>query len=198
MIHVIITSANIAEAYEKRKQQYINSIEKCLKYSSLFDSYNVLECVSPFEDYLSAYNTHYSSATNKFINKGEDELNHILAFLDQSQLPDDACIIKLSGRYILEDSYFFDKVAEFSENFDSIFKCDADVYAGNGYHTFLHYIKKSTFAGLYNHMDFTKWENNNFEWQVKNYFLPLDRHIEIDRLGVLAYQGTHSENIFRC
>ena len=142
MIHVIITAANIPEAYEKRKRQYIDSIETCLKYASLFDSYTVLECVSAHEDYLSPYNTYYSTKSNKRINKGADELTHLLAYLEQSQLPDDTCIIKLSGRYMIEDSYFFDKVAELHENFDSIFKSDNDAYVGNGYHTFLYYMKK--------------------------------------------------------
>jgi len=198
MIHVIITAANIATAYDKRKQQYIDSIESCLKYSSLFDSYTVLECVSPHEDYLDNYNTYYSKKENLTINKGAAELTHMLGYLEQSHLPDDACIIKLSGRYIIEDSYFFDKVIELNETFDSIFKSDNDAYVGNGYHTFLYYMKKKLFADLYHSVDFSAFDEAHFEWQVKNHIMPMERHLEIDRLGVLANQGTYSEKVYRC
>ncbi len=198
MIHVIITSANIREAYEKRKRQYIESIETCLKYAHLFDSYAILECVSPHEEYLSAYNTYYSKESNLLINKGHDELRHMLGYLNQSQLPEDACIVKLSGRYMIEDSYFFDRVIELSDTFDSIFKNDADAYLGNGYHTFLYYMKKKLFADLYSSIDPSECNKMHFEWQVKHHIMTQERHIEIDRLGVLANQGTYSEKIYRC
>ena len=136
MIHLIITTANIAESYNKRKEQYIESIEACLKYRAFYDGYTVLECASAHEDYLDNYNTFYSKQGNNFANKGLNEMTHLRAFLQQSALPDDAAIIKLTGRYIVEDDYFFKQAAELNGQVDSMFKSDSDVYVGNGYHTF--------------------------------------------------------------
>lgn len=198
MIHVIITTANIAEAYESRKEQYIESIEACLQYRQYFDSYTVLECVSAKEPYLDAYPVYYSELGNPFPNKGLNEMNHLKGFLEQATLPHDAAIIKLSGKYIIEDSYFFEKVAELQDEFDSLFKNDNDVYVGNGYHTFFYYIKKRLFIDTINSLDFSDSNMTPIEWDVKNYLMVNERHAEIDRLGLMARQGTNSEKIFRC
>lgn len=198
MIHVIITTANIAESYKARKDQYVESIEACLKYSQYFDSYNVLECVSAHEPYLDRYNTAYSSLDNAYPNKGLNEMNHLRHYLQQSDLQDTDAIIKLSGRYIVEDSYFFEKVAEYRHEIDSLFKNDNDVYVGNGYHTFLYYMKKGLFINTINSLNFSTDNMTPIEWDVKNYLMTGDRHAEIDRLGVMARQGAHDGKIFRC
>src|ERR1700761_7721303 len=118
MIHLIITSANIPEAYTHRRNQYINSIETCLKYSDLFDSYTILECVSSDEEYLNQYNVYYSKENNAYLNKGLNEMNHLRSYLEnQSSLNDTDAIIKLLGRYIIKDSYFFEKVLELHYNY---------------------------------------------------------------------------------
>ena len=198
MIHLVITTANIPEAYQKRKEQYIESIEACLKYAQFFDSYTVLECVSPHEDYLDAYNTYYSKAGNPYANKGLNEMNHLRSFLQQSTLTDDDSVIKISGRYIIEDSYFFEKVIALQDEFDSMFKNDNDVYVGNGYHTFFYYMKKKLFIDVANNLEYSNDNGRPIEWDVKEYLMVTSRHIEIDRLGVIAHQGENSEKIFRC
>jgi hypothetical protein len=197
MIHLVITAANINEAYEKRKQQYIESIEACLNYRHLFDSYTVLECASEHETYLDAYNTFYSKQKNSFLNKGLNEMTHLQAYLQQTSLADDTAIIKLTGRYIVEDGYFFEKVAELHQKFDSIFKNDNDVFEGNGYHTFFYYMNKKLFLDVANDLNYSDDNNTPIEWDIKDYLLGNSKHIETDRLGVLAQQGTNSEKIFR-
>ena len=142
MLHLIITTANIEHSYKQRKQQYIQSIEACLKYSHLFDSCTVLECVSENEEYLNCYNTVYSKERNLFNNKGLNEMNHLRSFLIESPFGDNQSIIKLLGKYVINDDYFFNKVLELQTKFDSILKNDKDVYEGNGYHTFFYYMKK--------------------------------------------------------
>ncbi|WP_295712890.1 hypothetical protein [Mucilaginibacter sp.] len=196
MSHVIITTANIPEQYERRKQQYIDSIETCLKYSHLFNSYTVLECVSEKEEYLDQYNTVYSTEGNLYPNKGLNELNHLRVFLEGSTLKDSEPIIKLSGKYIIDDSYFFEKVIELQHKFDSIFKNDDDVFEGNGYHTFFYCLKKRLFLDTINSIDFSLVNDTPIEWDIKNYLMVMDKHIEIDRLGITAYQGANSERIF--
>ncbi|RWY55789.1 hypothetical protein [Mucilaginibacter gilvus] len=198
MIHVIITTANIAEAYDSRKAQYIESIEACLQYQQYFDSYTVLECVSANEQYLDAYNTHYSTLGNPFPNKGLNEMSHLKGYLENAVLPNDAAIIKLSGKYVIEDYYFFEKVAKLKDEFDSLFKNDNDVYVGNGYHTFFYYMKKGLFLDTINSLEFSVGNIRPIEWDVKSYLMVNERHAEIDRLGLIARQGTNSEKIFRC
>ena len=198
MVHVIITTANIPDAYEYRKEQYIQSIESCLKFSHLFDSYTILECVSANEGYLDRYNTVYSKEGNPYNDKGLNEMNHLRAHLKQSPYPDDLSIIKLSGRYIVEDAYFFERVLELQDQFDSVFKNDNDVYEGNGYHTFFYYMKKRLFIDVANSIEYSNDHNRPIEWDVKDYLMVSEKHIEIDRLGIMAYQGTNSEKIFRC
>ena len=198
MTHLIITTANIPESYTSRKTQYLESINACLAYSHLFDTYTILECVSSGEEYLQQYNTFYSSAGNPYLNKGLNELNHIRAYLQQSALPDDTSIIKLSGRYIMENGSFFEQVLHLQEKFESIFKNDSDIYEGNGYHTFLYYIKKRLFLDTINCFDFSLANMRPIEWDMKNLLMIRDKHIETDKLGVLARQGTNSERIFHC
>jgi hypothetical protein len=198
MAHVIITSANIPQGYENRKMQYIESIEACLKYSHLFNTYCILECVSAHEGYLGQYNTYYSKEGNIYTNKGLNEMNHLRAYLKQSSLPDDEPIIKLSGKYMIEEPYFFEKVMELEKEFDSMFKNDNDVYVGNGYHTFFYYMKKKLFIDVADSLEYSDDNGRPIEWDVKEYLMVNSRHIEIDRLGVMARQGPNSEKIFHC
>lgn len=198
MLHLIITTANIKHSYKQRKHQYIQSIETCLKYAHLFDSYTVLECVSENEEYLNCYNTVYSNQDNLYNNKGLNEMNHLRAFLKEPAFGDNQSIIKLSGKYVITDDYFFNKVLELQAQFDSILKNDKDVYEGNGYHTFFYYMKKKVLLEAINNLEFSLNNNRPIEWDIKDYLLMRDRHIEIDRLGLLARQGTSSEKVFYC
>jgi hypothetical protein len=198
MIHLVITTANIPESYESRKMQYIESIEACLKHANQFDTYTVLECVSHKEGYLDQYNTFYSTQGNLYTNKGLNEMNHLRAFITQSSFAANDSIIKLSGKYLIEDSYFFEKVMELHHEYDSIFKNDNDVYEGNGYHTFFYYMKTNLFIDAINSLEFSLNNHTPIEWDIKGFLMANDRHIEIDRLGLIARQGTNSEKVFRC
>lgn len=198
MLHLIITTANIPNSYESRREQYIQSIEACLKYAHLFQSYTVLECVSDNEEYLNQYNTIYSKEGNLYGNKGLNEMKHLRSFLKQTPFADDQPIIKLSGKYMVEDDYFFKSVLALQHEYDSIFKNDSDVFEGNGYHTFFYYMKKRLFINTIDSLEFSANNDRPIEWDVKDYLLVNEKHIEIDRLGLLARQGTYSEKVFRC
>ncbi|MBD1364782.1 hypothetical protein IDJ77_13255 [Mucilaginibacter sp. ZT4R22] len=198
MVHLIITTANITEAFGVRKQQYVESIEAALKYAAFFDTYTILECFSEKEAYLDKYNTFYSREGNPYRDKGLNEMNHLRAFLEQSPLADDDSIIKLSGKYVIEEPYFFETLHQLHHEYDSMFKNDNDVYVGNGYHTFFYYMKKKLFLDAIGNIDFSVENNRPIEWDMKSFLMVKDRHIEIDRLGLLARQGTNSEKIFRC
>lgn len=197
MIHLLITAANIPDYYEKRREQYIASIESCLKFSHLFDSYTVVECVAGNVDYLNKYNVYYSRLGNPFSNKGLNEMRHLKSFLEGSSFAASDAVIKLTGRYVVEDDYFFRTVRELQHEYDSIFKNDNDYYVGNGYHTFFYYMKKGLFLEAIDSLEFSEANRRPIEWDVKDFILLTDRHSVIDKLGVMAYQGTASENTFR-
>ena len=196
MIHLIITTANIKENYNSRKELYISSIEQTMKYKYLFDTCTILECASSKEDYLLPYNVSYSKVPNLYPEKGLNEMQHLKAFLEHSPFGSTDNIIKLTGKYLLEDSTFFNKVKLLSEDYDSIFKDDSDIYQGLGYHTFLYCMKKYRFLDTINSLNFSKENNDPIEWGVKAFLQDKNRHYLLNRLGVKAYQGANSEKIF--
>lgn len=197
MIHLIITTANIPDNYNSRKGLYIKSIESALRYDYLFDSYTILECASSKVDYLEGFNLHYSKVQNTYPEKGLNEMQHLKTFIEQSNLKDGDAIIKLTGRYLLEDNSFFNKVKLLINDYDSIFKDDSDVYVGRGYHTFLYCMKKNRFLDTINSLRFSSDNMDPIEWGVKDFLKERNRNYEIARLGVVAYQGTAGEKVFR-
>lgn len=197
-IHLIITAANIGTHYQDRKEQYLQSIERTLQFDYLFDSYTILECVSSSEEYLKGYNVHYSKMKNLYPEKGLNEMQHLKAFIEQSSIKDDDHIIKFTGRYMLEDSSFFNKIKLLASDYDSVFKDDSDIYEGRGYHTFLYCAKKTRFLEIINSLNYSSHNRDPIEWGVKDFLKEKNRHYLIARLGVKAFQGAHSEMIFTC
>lgn len=198
MIHLIITTANIKEHYLDRKEQYLRSIEGALKFDYLYDNYTVLECISKQEDYLSAYNVHYSQVKNQYKEKGLNEMQHLKAFIEGAAFKDDDVIIKFTGRYLFEDNSFLNKVKLLMDDYDSIFKDDGDIYKGLGYHTFLYAMKKYRFLETIDSLNFSNTNMDPIEWGVKDFLKNKDRNYILSRLGVKAYQGADSSKIFSC
>lgn len=199
MIHLIITAANIKENYSERKLQYIESIEQALQYKHYFDNYSILECNSKFEEYLENYNLHYSGIDNVYPEKGLNELQHLKTHILQMGLKQEDFVVKLTGRYLLEEGLFLDKVQTLISKgeTDSIFKLDNDVYEGKGYHTFLYAINVGTFLQMFDSFSFKPENRTPIEWGVKDFLHGRTSNHLVDRLGLLARQGTFSENIFR-
>lgn len=84
--------------------------------------------------------------------------------------------------------YLLNKVLEMQTRYGSILKNDNDVYEGNDYHTFFYYMKKKVPMDSINSLEFSLNNNSPIEWDIKDFLLTRDRHIEIDRLGLLARQ----------
>ena len=80
---------------------------------------------------------------------------------------------------------------------NSIFKNDNDIFDGYGYHTFFYYMKKSLFLNAIEYLEFSDVNERPIEWDLKEFLLTNEKHIEIDKLGIIAYQGTNSEKIFK-
>jgi len=77
---------------------------------------------------------------------------------------------KLSGKYLIEDDYFFKSVLKLQNEYDSIFKNDNDVFEGNGYHTFFITWKKGCLLILLIALIFSKQQQAHWV-DVKNYLL---------------------------
>jgi len=198
MIHLIITTANIQDNFEVRREQYIKSIDRANEFSYLFDSCTILECFSEHEQYLNDYNTYYSKIPNTYPEKGLNEMAHLKGFLQQSHFSADDMIVKLTGRYLLEDNSFFIKLGLLQENYDAIFKDDSDIYEGRGFHTFLYSVRLNTFLDTINSLNFSTDNLDPIEWGVKSFLKDYKGLYLLNRLGVKAFQGTFSDKIFSC
>ena len=194
MKHLIITTAIIPEelclqtigySYEQRMYDYKNSFDSTLLLKDKFDSITIIETVSKEKvDFLeeSGISVYYSKFDNHFTNKGINEMFHIQDFLQKSNIDDNDLIIKLSGRYLIENASIL------SINNDIIAKYDGDIYPGDrGVHTFFFGFKKKLFAEFINNLDIFNYDVC-IEWLVKDFMLNkgieiLDRHYN---LGVIT------------
>jgi len=203
-IHLIVTIAIFPEnetqdkfgySYQRRIEDYRKSLESVMKFSGFFNTLNIIECVSKkrieFLHNYDHFNIHYSNQPNFFENKGLNEICHIKDFLDNSNyINGDDVIIKLTGRYIIENPNIF----EYIKNQDIVAKLDGDIYPGDqGCHTFYFAITKKLFYDYYNTycLDFNDrdyYRSYCVEWQLKEFMLkqniqPLNYDI---KLGVIT------------
>lgn len=156
MKHLIITSAIIPEklcqqklgySYEQRISDYKQSFDSALALKDNFDSITIIETYSKTKvDILedSGINVYYSNFDNSFDNKGLNEMFHIKDFLQHAKMSDDDTIIKITGRYLLDN----DNILNIDS--DIIAKFDGDIYNPNnrGVHTFFFGFKKIFLANL--------------------------------------------------
>ena len=195
-MHLIITSANIDEHFEHRRSQYIESINTAVKYAYSCLSITVLECFASKVPYLEDFNVVYSPVANVFPEKGLNELQHLKSFLLRSPISNDEFIVKLTGRYLLEDSTFFHKVLILKDQYNCIIKNDKDIYEGRGCHTFLFAAKKGLLLDAIESFDFSSSSVDPIEWGIKAFLEKRQDVYYMERLGVRAFQGTSGANIF--
>lgn len=181
MKHLIITTAvipkelcslNLGYSYEKRMSDYKDSFEYVLKLKDKFNTITILETVSKEKvDELenSGINVYYSNIDNSFKNKGINEILHIQDFLKNSNINDDDIVIKLSGRYLIENDNIL------SINSDFIAKYDGDIYPGDrGVHTFFFGFKKKLFfqfVSMLNISSINTYEKICIEWLIKDFMI---------------------------
>jgi len=198
MKHLIITTAIVPEeicfqklgySYEQRSADYIKSFEHGLLFKDNFNSITIIEMISNEKiDILenSGINVYYSKFDNLFVNKGINEIFHIIDFFKNSNIKDDDLIIKITGRYLMMN----DNILKIDSDF--IAKYDGDIYSplNRGIHTFFFAFKKKLFIEFFNSLDFV---NNNYdniciEWLLKDFMIQknipiLDKNY---KLGVIT------------
>ena len=140
-IHLLITTANLPENicnqiygsgynYKQRIDDYKKSFELVDIFRENFDTITILETVSKEKvDYLHEYGfiTYYSGVNNFFSNKGLNEIDHIYNYLMDNNyaINDNDIIIKLSGRYFIENMNILSYI---NKNYELIVKDDSDIY----------------------------------------------------------------------
>lgn len=105
---ILFTSALKKEFFEKRKEEYVNSYKQIQKICQ--HKIQILECIDygetkTFLDDLSN-EVLYTKKNYRFRNKGVNEILNIKFFLDQVNLDNEEKILKITGRYYLNSSYF--------------------------------------------------------------------------------------------
>ena len=224
-IHLLITTANLPENicneiygsgynYDQRMEDYKKSFELVNVFKEHFSTITILETVSKEKvDFLHEYGfiVYYSSVSNYFNNKGLNEIDHINNYLIDNNycIDDNDIIIKLSGRYFIENMNILDYI---NKNYNLIVKDDSDIYkSGLGVHSFYYAISKKLFFDFYIFvdLDFDKKDYKKdvcIEWELKNFAKTLlDSNVcciipPSDRIGVITntyYKDINSRIIER-
>lgn len=193
--YLIVTSAHKEEGLEKRKNEYLDSINKIILYKDFFDKIFILECLSKEDlSYLKLddkIEIHYSEYENFYKNYGLNELLHINHFLQKNEfIKNDDNIVKITGRYILVDGNF---LKQLPTNYDIIAKNDGDIWGNNsrGVHTFYLIFKKKFFKELIDSVNLIKdasfMETYCVEWLVKEYMLKNNNsHFYEGKMGIIT------------
>lgn len=170
--------SQLGYSYEQRISDYKKSFDYALKFRDSFDSITIIETVSKIkvqELEENGIDVYYSNFDNSFKNKGLNEMFHIQDFIKNSTISNEDLIIKITGRYLIEN------VDILNINLDFVAKYDGDIYPGNkGVHTFFFGFKKVIFNEFIEYLnigDQNTYDEVCVEWLLK-YFL-LEKNITI-------------------
>ena len=121
MKFIITTSLIEGEKYEKRKEQYINGIEKAIDLTNNIANLKMIIIEnngkrSTFLDNFKQENIDIFYTNNNLLNiknKGVKELKDILDCINFYDIKDDELIIKMTGRYVLNSNSNFINVLKY-------------------------------------------------------------------------------------
>jgi hypothetical protein len=195
-IRVVCASALIPQNYEKRKEEYINSLTLLKNYNYVPYVFEACHPASPsFFDELTPH-VFYSNVNNPHLrNKGVNEATSLMEGFKHYQFDDNDMIVKLTGRYHLLSRDFI-KLVEDHPEVDVFVKCDPNyptpcgrVVTG-GFAMRYHLFKK-----MLDGLDLIKMENEmiDIEVEVANFAQKMLRQgstvMYVDRLGIVANVG---------
>lgn len=178
-IKILYTAALIEPFFERRKQEYLHSLEvlkkmnkvpyivEPIKSSSFFD-----ECGVPV----------FYSKTNIDMpgNKGVNEAIAMLAALQHYQFDDDDLIVKLTGRYSFTDRHFFAEIEREPHKDAYAKRGDSPVpLSGLDFFTGCFAMKYKYFKMFLNEIDFWKMMTfqSHIEWELGFFF---ENHPEVE------------------
>jgi hypothetical protein len=151
---ILFTSALIDFFFDQRKNEYTQSFE-VLKSFGLEENIHIIECTAKFDTFLDKLTSKvfYTNQNYKYKNKGVNEILNIKFFLDNHLIDDEETIIKLTGRYILQDNSFIEAC---KEKYDVTVKFDIHRQAFFGCLG----LKKKVLTDFINSTDWLEVENN--------------------------------------
>lgn len=127
MIYFIVTTCLFNEC-PIRKRQYFEGIQKLKKVTQDFENYKIIivENNGKRDTFLNGSGCEVFYTKNNFLkkeNKGLKELNDILDCIENYAIKDDDFIVKMTGRYILDDnSEFMNIVKTMQKKYDCVIK----------------------------------------------------------------------------
>lgn len=128
MIYFIITTSIFDDSH-LRKQKYIDCIpqlQKCININNITDyKIIIVENNGKRQTYLDTLGYDVFYTENNFINtnnKGIKELKDIIQCIDNYKINDNDFIVKLTGRYFLEETSEFMQTLKNVEKYDCIIK----------------------------------------------------------------------------
>jgi hypothetical protein len=204
---LIITSAMVLPDtnpdcgnYEVRIADYLSSFYYANRFKNIFDSINIIECVSKNPDDFKGIDIpiHYSGFDNS-AGKSMNEINHIWNFLQHDYINDNDIIIKLSGRYILYNtnilSHFNDEIEAVAKDSDDLYEgvsSKGEEYGNEGVHTFLWGFRKHFFRDFFNYSQSRNGEQ--IEKMVKEFMISRTKTVILkknQKIGCITCLWTH-------
>jgi hypothetical protein len=192
----IISGTEIYRDFERRKAQYIKSIE--VFHEIGYEPFIIETCTTGptfLDDYCHQVLYTHSNDSSQ-INKGVNEGKSILIFLEtyKNMINEDDIIIKTTGRYHLAHDSFIrlvednDRYAGFIKHRLPDMRQYIDLFTGL-FALEARYLSNMLASIRYELMDANIW----FEWDVARYFHTLtERHVPImylDSVGMYHYEG---------
>lgn len=194
MIYFIITCCLIEKDYEIRKEQYINGISTLLKLVKVPCKFIIVENNGKRETFLDNFGIDVLYTTNNSIrtnNKGIKELKDIWDCIQYFNIQDDNFIVKITGRYILQENSEF--INTLSNN-----KWDCIIKYGNCQYTTKHKVPECLTVLIGMKCEYVKKikipsEHENVErcWAIASFEIPDDKIIAMEKLGILVCPGAN-------
>lgn len=129
MIYFIITTSLITYLFEERKKQYIHAISKIMeKTKQIPDSKCIIVENNGYrETFLNDFGIDvlYTTSNELYLEKGTKETYDILACIRQFEMRENDFIVKITGRYILEDVCLFLEELKNIDHIDAIVRYDS-------------------------------------------------------------------------
>jgi len=197
-IIILITTSIILQDYDIRKEQYIQAITKLAKKYGKNKRYLLILIENggggsrEFLESLPVDQVIYTKNNEiKTYNKGKKELEDILYFLNNYKIPNDIFIVKITGRYIIEDKCpFFDIVENFTNEIDAVAKfgfgkptsCDTGLVG-----TRCGYVKQLKMPDEKVHLE-ELWGNLILS-------IPKEKVVKLSFLGIKTCPGINTYNV---
>lgn len=195
MIYFLITTCLLEQDYEIRKEQYLNGINKLKDLSKDLDcKLLITENNGKRETFLDHLGLEVFYTNNNQIrtgNKGIKELKDVWDSITHLNIHDDDLIVKITGRYILQENSEFIEVLK--KDTDCIMKY------GNCQYTVTHkvpecltvlvamkskYVKKIKIP--------TEFENVESCWAKASFEIPDNKITFMEKLGILVCPGSNT------